>query len=225
VLFYSQIQKETLVEIDAKILILLIKKTIPEEIFEGIRQKLEQNQTLTAAEDRYIHLKQDEFKILIYDKTISSAYSSDKTQAIEDMNKPLNDYFIFSSHNTYLTGHQLKGGSDPEMYSTALLMGCRLVELDVYNGGEDGPIVTHGYTFTGEILLRDALANIRKSAFVVSEYPVILSIENHCNEQNQIKMGSLFKEILQDLFVLKDDTDLVKYPSPNNLKGKFIIKV
>jgi hypothetical protein len=141
------------------------------------------------------------------------------------MNKPLNDYFIFSSHNTYLTGHQAIGDSDPEMYSCALLLGCRLVELDVYNGGDDGPLVKHAYTMTGKILLKDALINIKKSAFIISEYPVMLSIENHCNEENQIKMANLFNSILIDLFVIEDDTDLVKYPSPNMLKGKFIIKV
>lgn len=225
ILFYSEIQKEKLEEIDAKILILLIKKTIPEEILVEIRHKLDKKQPLTAAEDKYIHLKLDEFKILIYDKLISSVYNSTVTDSTQDMSKPLNDYFIFSSHNTYLTGHQVYGGSDPEMYSTALLIGCRLVELDVYNGASEGPIVKHGFTMTGEILLKDALANIRKSAFVVSEFPVILSIENHCNEENQIKMANLFHEILVDLFVLEDDTDLVKYPSPMRLRRKFIVKV
>ena len=124
-----------------------------------------------------------------------------------------------------MTGHQVYGGSEPEMYSSALLLGCRLVELDVYNGGPLGPVVKHGFTMTGDILLRDALSNIRKSAFVYSEFPVVLSIENHCNEENQLKMASMFSEILVDLFVIESDTNLIKYPSPNRLKRKFIIKV
>jgi len=68
---------------------------------------------------------------------------------------------------------------------------------------------------TCEILLKKALENIRKSAFVVSEFPMNLSIENHCNEENQIKMAQMFKEILVDLFLVEDDTELVWYPSPN----------
>ena len=35
----------------------------------------------------------------------------------QDMSKPLHDYFIASSHNTYLTGHQFHGESSVHMYT------------------------------------------------------------------------------------------------------------
>lgn len=56
----------------------------------------------------------------------NSAFTDEKM----DMAQPLPDYFISSSHNTYLVGHQLVGESTIEGYARALLHGCRSVERE-----------------------------------------------------------------------------------------------
>ena len=77
-----------------------------------------------------------------------------------DLDRPLTDYFINSTHNTYITGHQLKGLSDAKMYSLAMLEGYRLVELDCYNGKGDEIIITHGYTLVSDLNLVDILKEL-----------------------------------------------------------------
>ncbi|XP_040297203.1 1-phosphatidylinositol 4,5-bisphosphate phosphodiesterase delta-4 isoform X3 [Bufo bufo] len=140
----------------------------------------------------------------------------------QDMTQPLCRYFISSSHNTYLIEDQLLGQSSVEGYIRALKRGCRCVEVDTWDGPNGEPIVYHGHTFTSKIFFRDVISAINKYAFTVSDYPVILSLENHCSVEQQDAMAQHLKSILGEKLVVStlDGRIPVQLPSPEKSKDR-----
>ncbi|KAF7639855.1 Phosphoinositide phospholipase C [Meloidogyne graminicola] len=132
-----------------------------------------------------------------------------------DMDQPLHCYFINSSHNTYLTGLQVHGNATIEGYI-----------IDIFDGENGEPQITHKHTFIAPISLRNVLICIKQYAFVQSPFPVILTIENHVSYLQQREMAEIFKQILGDhLYIpsLPQQHSSPPLPSPNKLKNKFLL--
>ncbi|KAH3673707.1 hypothetical protein WICMUC_003523 [Wickerhamomyces mucosus] len=151
----------------------------------------------------------------------SSPHLKELTQ---DLTKPLNEYYISSSHNTYLIGKQYGGSASIEGYIKALQRGCRCLEIDIWDG-DSGPVVTHG-KLTSSAPVKDVFETIKKYSWVVTSFPLFLSFEIHCKIDYQYKIYQLILEIFDDLLQITPlKINEGKLPSPLDLQNKILIKI
>ncbi|KAI8657878.1 Phosphoinositide phospholipase C [Fusarium keratoplasticum] len=142
------------------------------------------------------------------------------------LDRPMNEYFISSSHNTYLLGRQVAGQSSVEGYISALVRGCRCVEVDCWDGYNGQPEVNHGRTMTTSISFKEVMTTINKYAFIKSKFPLWISLEVHCSPSQQATMVEIIKDCFGSRLVTETlDAFPDKLPSPSELMERVLIKV
>ncbi|KAK6122041.1 hypothetical protein DH2020_044212 [Rehmannia glutinosa] len=140
------------------------------------------------------------------------------------MNAPLSHYFIYTGHNSYLTGNQLSSDCSDVPIIKALHNGVRVIELDIWpNSTKDNINVLHGRTLTTPVELIKCLRSIKEHAFTASEYPVVITLEDHLTPDLQAKTAEMITQTFGDMLFSPGPECLCEFPSPESLKKRVII--
>ncbi|KAH8667098.1 PLC-like phosphodiesterase [Xylariales sp. PMI_506] len=87
------------------------------------------------------------------------------------------------------------------------------------------PRVLHGYTLTKEVSFRHVCEAIKENAFTVTELPLIVSLEVHCNAEQQQAMVNIMNQVWEGLLLPPPHDNTKVLPSPADLKHKILVKV
>jgi len=145
-------------------------------------------------------------------------------QVHHDMKAPLSHYFVYTGHNSYLTGNQVNSRSSVEPIVQALRKGVKVIELDLWpNPSGNAAEVRHGRTLTSHEDLQKCLTAIKDNAFHVSDYPVIITLEDHLPPKLQAQVAKMLTKTYRGMLFRRVSESFKHFPSPEELKGKILI--
>eukprot|EP00980_Cylindrotheca_fusiformis_P022384 scaffold9264_cov123-Cylindrotheca_fusiformis.AAC.5 len=189
--------------------------------------ELDQQQT-PQQQDLYM-LQQHRFHEFLHSE-LNDAYDPEAQYSHQRMDRPISEYWINSSHHTYLTGGKLRSKPSCEGYMKALMRGCKCLELDCWDGpsrhGKPIPVVGHTSCNTK--------LEFRQVCEVVKGYmklypqscPIILSIENHCSDSYQQAIVKILKNVLGKQIASpsskQEQSEVL--PSPESLRGQVVLQ-
>jgi hypothetical protein len=127
------------------------------EIIAKVERKKKDNSDPTA-------LTSFGFMHYFVDPRWNSLFNPAHEKIYQDMTQPMAHYYIASSHNTYLLGHQLTGESSVQAYINAFKIGCRCVERKLF-GGVGGTVRTSDNNLTAPLCFtQQSIAGILRTA-------------------------------------------------------------
>ncbi|CAD5219079.1 unnamed protein product [Bursaphelenchus xylophilus] len=152
-------------------------------------------------------------------------------QVCHDMSRPLNEYFIAASYNTYLVEDQTQGPCSIDGYITALKRNCRFIEMNLWDPLDQEnpePLICRTSTTPTHIRASAALETIRKLAFEKTKYPLFIRLDVHLSNEWQIVFAEMLKNILEDVlyqpkYDKTDWTDPTNVPTPAHFLNKIIL--
>lgn len=163
----------------------------------------------------------EDFHHLLFSDELNPPISNEVHQ---DMTAPLSHYYIYTGHNSYLTGNQLSSDCSDVPIIRALKRGVRVIELDMWpNSTKDNINILHGRTLTAPVQLLKCLKSIRENAFASSPYPVIITLEDHLTSDLQAKAAKMITETFGDMLYIPETDSPKEFPSPESLKRRIII--
>jgi hypothetical protein len=149
-----------------------------------------------------------------------------KTDLLE---KPIKEFYINSSHNSYLSCNQNIDIASTEAIKKTLQMGARCIELDIHDK-DNMPVVAHGlpnFLTTTYLSFEDCIDVIKDYGFLTSD-PLILFLEVVTNNNevlkkvNNIIKTKLGNKLLGSEYKLNKEKKFINEPI-KNLLNKIII--